>query len=124
MCCTVIATDWSGPTAFLDEEVGYPLRIDGLAEITSPGAFQGHKWAEPSLQHLQDLLRQLVQDPAEAQRRGRCASSFVTHAATGEVSNVSSSRCALTMQGSAPAHEGALCSGRGRCAAGVPLPSH
>ena len=29
----VIATNWSGPTAFLDESVGYPLRYDGLVEV-------------------------------------------------------------------------------------------
>jgi hypothetical protein len=26
----VISTNWSGITAYLDEEVGYPIAIDGL----------------------------------------------------------------------------------------------
>ena len=30
----VIATNWSGPTAFLDERVGYPLRFQGLEEVS------------------------------------------------------------------------------------------
>ena len=36
----VIATNWSGPTAFLDASVGYPLPIDGLEEVTEAGAFK------------------------------------------------------------------------------------
>lgn len=32
----VIATNWSGPTAFLDDSVGYPLRFDGLEEVCDP----------------------------------------------------------------------------------------
>lgn len=71
MSGAVIATNWSGPTAFLDESVGYPLRIDGLTAVTAAGAFQGHKWAEPSVQHLQELMKLVVQDPTEAQWRGR-----------------------------------------------------
>lgn len=35
-----IATNWSGPTAFLDESVGYPLRVDGLVDAEGP-AFAG-----------------------------------------------------------------------------------
>ena len=33
MAKPVIATNWSGPTAFLDESCGYPLRYDGLVEV-------------------------------------------------------------------------------------------
>ena len=36
----VIATNWSGPTAFLDATVGYPLPFDGLEEVTEAGAFK------------------------------------------------------------------------------------
>ncbi len=48
----MIATNWSGPPAFLDEEVGYPLAIDGLEWVEDKGAFEGHMWAAPSVQHL------------------------------------------------------------------------
>ena len=47
----VIATDWSGPTAFLDEGVVYPLAIDGLGWVEDKGV-EGYKWAAPSVQHL------------------------------------------------------------------------
>ncbi len=33
----VITTNWSGPTAFMNEDVGYPLSIDGLVEIVADG---------------------------------------------------------------------------------------
>ena len=67
----VIATDWSGPTAFLDQAVGYPLSIDGLEQVEEKGAFEGHFWAKPSVQHLRQLMRRVVQDRKEAQAKGR-----------------------------------------------------
>lgn len=42
MSLPVIATNWSGPTAYLDETVGYPLPIEGLADSRdAEGAFKG-----------------------------------------------------------------------------------
>ncbi|KAK9828488.1 hypothetical protein WJX72_000263 [[Myrmecia] bisecta] len=69
----VIATNWSGPTAFLDREVGYPLKIGGLERITEPGAFYGHQWASPSVQHLTHLLRHVRQNADEARNKGVAA---------------------------------------------------
>lgn len=42
MSLPVVATNWSGPTAFLDSSVGYPLRVEGLAEVEE-GAFKGER---------------------------------------------------------------------------------
>ena len=75
----VIATNWSGPTAFLTEAVGYPLKIEGLEAVadelvTDPherAAFEGHLWAKPSVQHLRLLMRRVMQDRKEAQSKGR-----------------------------------------------------
>lgn len=33
----VIATNWSGLTAFINDEVAYPLRIDGLVDTVPDG---------------------------------------------------------------------------------------
>ena len=41
MALPVIVTNWSGPTAYLDDTVGYPLRVEKLVDITQEGAFQG-----------------------------------------------------------------------------------
>jgi glycosyltransferase involved in cell wall biosynthesis len=29
----VVATNWSGPAAFIDETVGYPLAVDALVPV-------------------------------------------------------------------------------------------
>lgn len=73
----VIATNWSGPTAFLNEAVGYPLAYTHLAPIPD-GPFAGHLQAEPDTAHLRELLRRLVSDPAEGRARGaRARASMV-----------------------------------------------
>jgi glycosyltransferase involved in cell wall biosynthesis len=58
----IIATFWSGTTEYMTESNSYPLRIDGLVEIEE-GAFKGHKWAEPSVQHLKELLLHVKYNP-------------------------------------------------------------
>ncbi|PMP85766.1 MAG: glycosyl transferase family 1, partial [Roseiflexus castenholzii] len=66
-----IATDWSGPTAFLSRENGYPLPIRGLVPADAGGAYGiGAQWAEPDADALVDLLRQVVQHPDERRRKG------------------------------------------------------
>ncbi len=70
----VIATNWSGPTAFLDEHVGYPVAIDGLVTVPEGvGPFGGHKWAQPSVAHLRQRMREVWGDREEAARRGLAA---------------------------------------------------
>mmetsp|Transcript_10553 Transcript_10553/g.13830 ORF Transcript_10553/g.13830 Transcript_10553/m.13830 type:complete len:112 (-) Transcript_10553:232-567(-) len=67
----VIATNYSGPTEFLNERNGYPLTIDGLA-LQEPG-IEGHKWAIPSLKHMRKLMRHIVSNPTEARMKGDVA---------------------------------------------------
>ena len=54
----VIATNFSGNTYFMTQHNSILLKIDGLEEITE-GAFKGHKWANPSVAHLQEMMRYL-----------------------------------------------------------------
>ncbi|KAL1495796.1 hypothetical protein AB1Y20_016657 [Prymnesium parvum] len=68
----VVATNWSGPTAFLDEEVGFPLRY-ALAPLPDEMRLPSHSWAEPSVAHLRQLMRAIFSAPAEARRRGAAA---------------------------------------------------
>lgn len=44
----------------------------GMVEIET-GAFKGHKWAQPSVAHLQSLLRRVRTEPEEAAEKGRAA---------------------------------------------------
>lgn len=54
MSLPVLATNWSGPTAYLDSSVGYPLGVEGLVEVEE-GAFKG----KPSLLGRQQCGRPL-----------------------------------------------------------------
>eukprot|EP00775_Hariotina_reticulata_P010091 gene10091-10247_t len=81
----LITTNWSGPTAYINDKVAYPLAIDGLslaeedmnatslsvAEINA--YFRGQQWAKPSVVHLKQLMRQVFTRPLEASAKGRAA---------------------------------------------------
>ncbi|CAM9410285.1 unnamed protein product, partial [Phaeothamnion confervicola] len=69
MALPVLATNWSGPTEYMNDENAYPIAIDGLVEVKT-GAFRGHLWAEPSVEHLVRLMRHVRENPAEAAARG------------------------------------------------------
>ena len=70
----VIATDYSGSADFLTEDVGFPLRYR-LTEIEKDfGPYRrGAIWADPSREHLQELMREVVGNPAAAAAKGRRA---------------------------------------------------
>ncbi len=55
----VIATSWSGPTAYLTEENGYPLRVKRMQDAVG---WEGHHWAEPDEMHLVQLLKDVHND--------------------------------------------------------------
>jgi glycosyltransferase involved in cell wall biosynthesis len=68
----VVATNWSGPTAYLDSINGYPVPFTHLRPIPE-GAFAGHLMAEPSERALAEAMRAIVREPHVAQARGRQA---------------------------------------------------
>lgn len=72
MSLPVIATNWSGPTEYLTEENSYPLQVDRMSKVME-GPFEGHLWAEPSIDKLQLLMRHVITNVAEANMRGRRA---------------------------------------------------
>ena len=54
-CATpVIATNWSGPTEYMTTNNSLPLRVE---KMVSAEGWHGHNWAQPSIQHLKELLR-------------------------------------------------------------------
>jgi glycosyltransferase involved in cell wall biosynthesis len=79
-----IATAWSGLTEFHHARVGYPLRFK-IEPVSEAGAreteiYAGQSWAEPDLDHLRRLMRQVVENPEAARRKGRAAQKHVaTH---------------------------------------------
>ena len=64
----VIATAWSGPTAFVTEDNGYPLRV--AADLIPTPGWAGHRWADPDETHLRTLLRRVHATPDEARAKG------------------------------------------------------
>jgi glycosyltransferase involved in cell wall biosynthesis len=76
MACGVppIVTNWSGPQAFLNEQVGYPLPISGLVETNQPHPYyRGARWAAPDEDALVALLRHVHTNRDEARAKGRAA---------------------------------------------------
>lgn len=69
MMLPVIATNWSGPTEYLTDDNSYPLPYDGMSEVNE-GPFEGHMWAEPSVEKLQFLMRHVMRNQAEAKAKG------------------------------------------------------
>lgn len=92
MARPLIATNFSGTATFLSDDVAYPLRWDGLRpaaddmNATDPGsaaaynpwfADGGQRWAAPSVAHLRELMRRVVDRPEEAAAKGRAAREMV-----------------------------------------------
>jgi glycosyltransferase involved in cell wall biosynthesis len=73
MACGIpaIVTNWSGPTAFLTVQNGYPLPIAGLEPTGSSNPYyRDAQWAAPDADALVELLRKVHTGRDEARRRG------------------------------------------------------
>jgi glycosyltransferase involved in cell wall biosynthesis len=75
----VIATRWGGHLDFLTDANSFLLDIDGLV----PASFEnellaGHLWAEPSVDHLRELMREIFSHRDEARQRANRGRNDVT----------------------------------------------
>jgi glycosyltransferase involved in cell wall biosynthesis len=72
--CPVIATRWGGQLDFLNEANSYLIDVEAVLP-TPPNLdleiFAGHRWAEPSVGHLRQLMRRAVAHREEASARAR-----------------------------------------------------
>lgn len=70
----VIGTGWSGNTEFMNTSNSFLIdcRVVDVPEEASREipTFRGHRWAEPSEEHLRQLMRQIFQDRAAADEKG------------------------------------------------------
>ncbi len=76
MACGVpaITTAWSGATAFLTADNGYPLPISGLVPASGDHPYyRNAHWAAPDEAALVELLRDVAANPDERRRKGRRA---------------------------------------------------
>ncbi len=71
----VIGTNWSGNTEFMNENNSYLISVDKLVEIKENEitSYLGHKWAEPSLQKLKELMLYVFNNKDEAAKKGIAA---------------------------------------------------
>ena len=71
----VIATNWSGPTAYLTSANGYPISI--LPNLIPAGntiwGKNGHLWAQPNITHLRILMREIHNNHDQAKYKGKLA---------------------------------------------------
>jgi len=81
MACAlpVIATNYSGPTGFMDDSayrLSYklaPIEDSYYKSAANVGGF----WAEPDAQHLRKLMREVYENREEAAKRGRAGSRHI-----------------------------------------------
>lgn len=72
----VVATGWGGNLDFMTPANSYLIDIERLTPVRTGvdvPDFLGHQWAEPSVDHLRQLMRRVTDRPAEAAERGRRA---------------------------------------------------
>jgi hypothetical protein len=68
----IAATEWSGPTKYMNCNNSYGIEVGGMRMIED-GAFKGHMWAEPSGESLRGIMRRAVEKREEGREKGRRA---------------------------------------------------
>lgn len=72
----VIGTRWSGQLDFMTDENSYLIDLESIVPVDQRMDFYfyaGHMWAEPSAEHLGELMARVVDRPDEAVRRAEQA---------------------------------------------------
>ncbi|MFD2672681.1 glycosyltransferase [Marinicrinis sediminis] len=71
----VIGTRWSGHLAFMNDTNSYLIETERLTEVdpSMPRHFYGHRWAEPSAEHLSRLMKDIYARPEQAAKIGKVA---------------------------------------------------
>jgi len=73
-----IATRWSGPADFLHEGIGYPLEPLRLVPAEARCEYYaGFDWADPDVEQLRSLMRQVADNPEAARVKGLAAAAEV-----------------------------------------------
>ncbi len=77
MAKPVIGTNWSGNTAFMNAGNSYLLDYK-LVDVPEAGwkeaaTFKGHRWADPDVSHLRQLMRQVFLNRKEGAKVGKQA---------------------------------------------------
>lgn len=74
----VIATGWSGNMDYMNVSNSYPIAYEMVELRKNVGPYRaGELWAEPSVEHAAQLMREVNEDRQQAQRRGEAAQRTV-----------------------------------------------
>ncbi len=76
----VIGTRWGGSMEFMDDSNALLLEIEGLVPVDERmdvPLYHGQRWAEPSVDHLAELLRHVIEHPEGARGLGQRARQAV-----------------------------------------------
>lgn len=76
----VIGTGWSGNLAFMNEGNSYLIDPGELVTVDDRAEFpfyRGHKWSNPSVEHLATLMRRVFENRSEAKAKGNAAAQSV-----------------------------------------------
>jgi glycosyltransferase involved in cell wall biosynthesis len=85
MSLPVIATNWSGPTAFMNADNSFLVSVSGLESATT----MGHQWATPDLSSLKSQMRLVFKDSNEVAKRSKQArKDIVEKFSLGAVGNI------------------------------------
>jgi glycosyltransferase involved in cell wall biosynthesis len=75
-----IVTNWSGPCEYMNTEVGWPLDfVLAPAKEFTDTVYKEEcgKWAEPSLDHLVELMKYAYNNRDEVKKKGKAAAKYV-----------------------------------------------
>ena len=73
----VIASYWSAQQYFMTDANSYPLQVNLTPAVAKCPYYQGFKWAEPDMAHLQHLLRHVYENQEEARQKASMAEQNV-----------------------------------------------
>lgn len=82
MALPIITTNWSAPANYLNDKNAYMLDYTGLEKTNqemlqiTPN-YKGQHWASPSVEHLRQLMRYVVDHQKKAKQKGKLARRMV-----------------------------------------------
>jgi glycosyltransferase involved in cell wall biosynthesis len=80
MSCAMptIGTRWGGNLAFMNDENSYLVDVEALVPAERDTArYAGRRWAQPSVEHLEELLRRVYSRREESRARGLAARGHI-----------------------------------------------
>lgn len=83
-----IATNWSGLTEFMNEDVAYMVDVEAMENAEDPPfipAYKESKWAKPNIESLKKRMRDVYENREKAKEKGIKAAEFVSSKFTWQV---------------------------------------